>query len=64
MCLDDAQKKFILGDTQGNLKIFNYLNGALLKSMKGTTSREITNIEYVLLTEHQPAQSVALRSIT
>jgi hypothetical protein len=49
MCLDDAQKKFILGDTFGNLQIFNYLNGALLKSMKGTTSREITNIEYATL---------------
>jgi WD40 repeat protein len=47
MCLDDAQKKFILGDTRGNLKTFNYLNGAIMKTQKGATSREITHIEYV-----------------
>lgn len=47
LCLDDAQKKFIIGDTQGNLKVFNYLNGALMKAVRNAASREITGVEYV-----------------
>jgi WD40 repeat protein len=32
-CLDDRKRKFILGDDQGNICVFNYMNGAMMKSM-------------------------------
>ncbi|GMH91364.1 hypothetical protein TrVE_jg9264 [Triparma verrucosa] len=30
-CLDDRQRKFILGDVSGNMRVYNYSNGALMK---------------------------------
>ncbi|GMH66778.1 hypothetical protein TrRE_jg1548, partial [Triparma retinervis] len=30
-CLDDRQRKFILGDVNGNMNVYNYSNGALMK---------------------------------
>ena len=30
-CLDDRQRKFILGDVNGNMRVYNYSNGALMK---------------------------------
>ena len=33
MILDDRKRKFILGDIKGNVKCFNYLNGAMMKDV-------------------------------
>ena len=30
-CLDDRERKFILGDVAGNMSVYNYSNGALMK---------------------------------
>ncbi|GMH62614.1 hypothetical protein TL16_g03514 [Triparma laevis f. inornata] len=32
-CLDDRQRKFILGDVSGNMRVYNYSNGALMKKL-------------------------------
>lgn len=31
-CLDDRKRKFILGDVTGNIAVYNYQNGARMKS--------------------------------
>jgi hypothetical protein len=46
MCLDDAQKKFITGDVNGRIKVYNYLNGALMKQVEGYSTKEITSVLY------------------
>jgi WD40 repeat protein len=47
LCLDDAQKKFITGDTSGTIRVFNYLNGTRMKSVTLPSAREITSISYI-----------------
>ena len=47
LALDDAQKKFILGDTLGSIRILNGLTGQLIKSVSVPACREITALEYV-----------------
>ena len=34
LALDDLQRKFVIGDTNGNIKVFNYLNGAVLDTIR------------------------------
>mmetsp|Transcript_3586 Transcript_3586/g.12606 ORF Transcript_3586/g.12606 Transcript_3586/m.12606 type:complete len:910 (-) Transcript_3586:797-3526(-) len=34
MCLDDRQRKFFIGDAQGNITCHNYINGVLMKSFE------------------------------
>ena len=37
-CLDQRKRKFILGDNQGNIYIFNYNTGALMHKLSNTVS--------------------------
>lgn len=46
LCLDHTEKKFIVGDVSGAIHVHNYLNGALMMSVK-ESDREITSLFYV-----------------
>jgi WD40 repeat protein len=53
MCLDDRERKFLLGDYEGNIKIYDYLSGVYMKKCNyrefhdRAHNGEISNIQYI-----------------
>lgn len=45
VCLDDRQRKFIAGEANGSVRVYNYANGAVMKSMVSHT-REVSKLLY------------------
>jgi len=45
LCLDDRQRKFIVGDDKGRIGVYNYTNGALMKNFE-TQEGEVTKLVY------------------
>lgn len=45
MCMDDRQRKFLLGDHAGNIYVFNYTSGALMKTLDPHDA-EVSKITY------------------
>jgi hypothetical protein len=55
-CLDDRQRRFILGDHEGHITVFNYTNGAKMKQLDSHL-KEVSAIAYVSALAIAPAQS-------
>jgi hypothetical protein len=53
-CLDDRQRRFILGDHEGHITVFNYTNGAKMKHLDSHL-REVSAIAYVSAIAVAPA---------
>ncbi|GBG26560.1 WD repeat-containing protein 48-like [Hondaea fermentalgiana] len=47
MCMDDRQRKFLLGDHAGNIHVFNYTTGALMKTLDRHAA-EVSQIMYCI----------------
>ncbi len=45
MCFDDRQRKFFLGDSNGNVTCHNYINGVLMKDFE-SHGDEVTQLLY------------------
>jgi hypothetical protein len=45
ICLDDRQRKFLLGDHSGNIHVFNYSSGAFMKPLD-SHSAEVSRLLY------------------
>jgi len=45
-CLDDRQRKFIIGDVSGGIAVYNYQNGALMKSFTQPGSSPVVQLTY------------------
>eukprot|EP00281_Chroomonas_sp_CCMP1168_P016732 CAMPEP_0206215802 /NCGR_PEP_ID=MMETSP0047_2-20121206/2388_1 /ASSEMBLY_ACC=CAM_ASM_000192 /TAXON_ID=195065 /ORGANISM="Chroomonas mesostigmatica_cf, Strain CCMP1168" /LENGTH=801 /DNA_ID=CAMNT_0053638119 /DNA_START=93 /DNA_END=2495 /DNA_ORIENTATION=+ len=45
MCFDDRQRKFFIGDANGDVNCYNYLNGVLMKEFEAH-SAEVSQITY------------------
>jgi len=46
ICLDDRQRKFILGDHNGFINVYNYQSGALMKSFDSHKS-QVSDLVYI-----------------
>ena len=46
MCLDDRQRKFIVGDSGGAITVFNYNNGTKMKKLVPHSS-EVSALLYL-----------------
>ena len=42
--MDEKFKRFVVGDSQGRLRVFNYLSGALMKELKRHENAEILQV--------------------
>ena len=47
ICFDESLKKFIVGDSEGNVKVFNFLNGSEMCCFAPPHAREVCNVHYV-----------------
>lgn len=47
ICMDDRQRKLILGTQRGNLVVANFMNGALMKESDDPHEKDVTQIFYV-----------------
>jgi WD40 repeat protein len=45
VCLDDRERKFIAGDANGHIRVFNYANGAMMKQLQSHT-KEVSQLVY------------------
>ena len=45
VCLDDRERKFIAGDANGHIRVFNYANGALMKQLH-SHKNEVSQLVY------------------
>ena len=47
LCLDDRQRKFIVGTHVGEVLVYDYINGSFMKALHSHAS-EVTNVQYCI----------------
>jgi WD40 repeat protein len=45
--LDKNQKRIIVGDSYGDIQVFNYISGALMKKLQPHEKAEVIDIKYI-----------------
>lgn len=58
MCLDSRCRKIIFGNAEGEIRVVNYNNGVVMKSIQGH-SRDVSGVVYCVRPNESPALTVA-----
>ena len=58
MCLDSRCRKIIFGNAEGEIRVVNYNNGVVMKSIQGH-SRDVSGVVYCVRPDESPALTVA-----
>lgn len=62
-CMDMNQKRFIIGDSKGQVKVFNCINGELMKVLADHHDGEILNLMTVQTKEMNMIISVGTNNV-